>query len=353
MPGHDIIVIGASAGGVEALRELVGHLPNDLPASLFVVLHISPYGTSALPTILNYRRTLSALHPTDNQPIEKGKIYVAPPDHHLIIKDSRVRLVRGPRENRHRPAIDPLFRSAAYAFGPRVVGVVLSGTMDDGTAGLLTIKRHQGVAIVQDPEQALYPSMPLSALEHVPVDYTLSVPQIAECLTRLAHEEIVSAGEPPVPDNSNPHHSGEDLDAIFPVIDEIEMGPPSAFVCPECGGSLWELHDGELVRYRCRVGHAFSAQSLLAEQGEAVEDALWTALRALEERASLLYRMARRAASYEHKATESRFSKEAVMIDQQAELLRQLLLSGVLRTSDEPPEFGEENRNDPDRASST
>src|SRR5215212_968855 len=185
MSARDIIVVGASAGGVEALTRLVKALPADLPASLFVVLHLPPDAHSALPTILNRRGQLWAVHPRDGETIEPGRIYVAPPDRHLVLHQGVARVVRGPRENGHRPAVDPLFRSAAAAYGPRVIGIVLSGTLDDGTAGLLAIKARGGVAVVQDPADALSPGMPENALENVPVDYQLAVDKMGLLLDRL------------------------------------------------------------------------------------------------------------------------------------------------------------------------
>lgn len=185
MPGHDIIVIGASAGGVEALVTLVGSLPADLPAAVFIVLHIPAQGSSVLPHILSRSGRHVALHPKDGDVIERGKMYVAPPDHHLLLNHDTIRIVRGPKENRHRPAIDPLFRSAATIYKQRVIGVVLTGSLDDGTAGLLAIKQSGGLAIVQDPEDALYPSMPLHAMNTVNVDYVLPVREIGPLLVRL------------------------------------------------------------------------------------------------------------------------------------------------------------------------
>ena len=200
IPGRDIIVIGASAGGVEALSQLARHLPADLPAAVFVVLHVPPYSPGLLPRILSRSRTLPASHPADGEAIRNGRITIAPPDHHLLLEGGRIRLTRGPRENGHRPAVDPLFRTAACSFGPRVVGVVLSGTLDDGTAGLAAIKQRDGVAVVQDPDEALYTGMPRSAMESVAVDYCLPINGIAELLVRLAREpfEARSEVDPPV-----------------------------------------------------------------------------------------------------------------------------------------------------------
>src|SRR5256885_4553560 len=179
MPGHDIVVVGTSAGGVEALATLVSTLPPRLPAAIFVVLHISAHSPSFVPDILDRSGLLETVQASDGMEIKHGRIYVAPPDHHMLVGHGNVRVVRGPKENRHRPAVDPLFRSAALAYGPRVVGVILTGALDDGTAGLRAVKRCGGLAVVQDPRDALFPSMPQSALQHVRVDHCLSVGEIA------------------------------------------------------------------------------------------------------------------------------------------------------------------------------
>lgn len=193
MPGHDIIVIGASAGGVEALVILTGSLPRELAATVFIVLHVPAQSPSMLPEILNYAGRLKAVSATDNADIEYGHIYIAPPDFHLLVEREHMRVVHGPRENRHRPAIDPLFRSAAQAYGPRVIGVILTGSLNDGTGGLQAIKRCGGLAVVQAPQDARFPSMPTSAMEHVKVDYTLPLAQIGPLLERLSR--VPSTGE--------------------------------------------------------------------------------------------------------------------------------------------------------------
>jgi two-component system chemotaxis response regulator CheB len=326
MRGHDIVVVGASAGGVEALGRLAKALPPELPAALFVVLHVPPSTSSALPSILDRQGSLPAAHARDGEPIRHGRIYVAPPDSHLLLSRDKVRLSRGPRENGHRPAVDPLFRSAARAYGPGTVGVVLSGVLDDGTAGLLAIKARGGTAIVQDPDEALYPGMPTSAIDHVKVDYVLPVPRIATLLGELAME---SPDPPPQqPPRGNPFGAetddlASDLHGHGP---SAVPGRPSIFACPDCDGVLWEAQDGGLVRFRCHVGHAWSPESLLSQQSEALEGALWVALRSLQERAALARRMAEPARRRGHTLTASRFEEQGREAKQAAELLRDLLL---------------------------
>ena len=332
MTGHDIIVVGASAGGVEVLTQLVNNLPPDLPAAIFVVLHISSQGTSVLPKILNrsvqkhQKASLQASHPLDYEKIQHGRIYVAPPNQHLLVKDGYVRLARGPRENSHRPAVDPLFRTAARVYGNRVVGVVLSGTLDDGTAGLLAVKRQGGVAIVQNPEEALYSGMPRNAIENVDVDHILSVSDIAAILVELAYQQVQETG--------NAVSSAMEVEADIAELDlgamqQIERpGTPSPFGCPECGGVLWEVQEGKLVRFRCRTGHAFSANALMAEQSQGLEEALWIALRTLEERAALAIRMASQARQRDQRFSAKRFEEQGQDAQQRAALLRELLLKG-------------------------
>lgn len=336
MPGHDIIVIGASAGGVEALSKLVHRLPADLAAALFVVLHVPAHGSSQLPHILTRNGLLGARHPFDGEAIAPGKIYVAPPDQHLLIRRGQVRLSRGPRENGHRPAVDPLFRTAALCYGRRVVGLILSGMLDDGSAGLAAIKQRGGVAIVQDPDDALFPGMPRSALESVAVDHLLPITEIAQTLVRLAGEPV-GEEDAPMPDDMEIESEIAAFEATAMQGDK-RPGTPSGFGCPDCGGSLWELHDGELIRFRCRVGHAWTANSLLAEQSEGVEMALWTAYRALEERAALCDRISgrlRRGAS----TSASRFEEQAREVRARAMVLRRLLVSQPT-TNDEPGSDG-------------
>lgn len=324
MARHDIIVVGASAGGVEALVEVVRGLPVGLPAAVFIVLHVPTQIPSLLPDILSRSGPLVAHHPEDGEKIKYGHIYVAPPDYHLLVEYEHVSITRGPRENRHRPAVDPLFRSAARAYGPRVVGVVLSGALDDGTAGLLAVKRRGGIAVVQDPESALYPSMPQSALEHVEIDYRLPVSEIGPLLAHLAHEPVKEEEVSPVPENMDVETKLEEMDMEM-LNSEDHVGTPSAFSCPECGGVLWEIQDGELTRYRCRVGHAYSSESMVAEQSDKVEEALWAALRALEENASLSRHIISRAHQNGQELVAKNFSEKLQQAEHHAAVIRQLL----------------------------
>jgi two-component system chemotaxis response regulator CheB len=331
--GHDIIVIGASAGGVETLVKLTRNLPGDIPAALFIVLHVPPDSPSLLPGILNRHGQLKAIHPEDGTKIEQGYIYIAPPNNHLIIEQDYVRIIRGPRENRHRPAVDPLFRSAAQVYGPRVIGVILSGALDDGTAGLLAVKRMGGLTVVQDPKDAQYTGMPLSAIQNVPTDYIKPVSEMSLLLNHLASEpaQILKS-----------HQTNRDMRKEIKVAefdintmeDENKPGEPSQFSCPECGGVLWEIQDGHMMRYRCRVGHAFSVESMQAEQVDALEHALWVALKTIEENISLTKRMTHTARERQQFWMVQRFEERLKDAEQNARVLREVIAKS--RVMEEP-----------------
>lgn len=331
MPGHDIVVVGASAGGVEALTELFSRIPPDFPASIFVVLHVPAGSRSLLPRILRRFGPLPVVHASDGEPIARACIYVAPPDRHLLVKRGHVRLGRGPRENSSRPAVDPLFRTAALAYGPRVVGVVLTGTLDDGTAGLHVVKQRGGTAVAQDPDEALYPGMPGSAIANVAVDHVLPLAGIAELLVRLAGTGTPQEGEDLLPDETETETGLEadiaEMDAAA-LLDTDRPGTPSGFSCPECHGVLWELHDGQVVRFRCRVGHAYSVETLLSEQSGAMEAALWTAFQALEERAALMQSMAERMRRRGQEGLAERYRRQMEETQARAALVRRVLLQG-------------------------
>jgi two-component system chemotaxis response regulator CheB len=322
MPNRDLVVVGASAGGVEALRELVHELPDDLPAAVLVVLHLPTSAFSALPSILGRAGSLPVRSAEDGMTLEPGTVLVAPPDRHLLVRGRRVRLGRGPKENGHRPAIDPLFRSAARWRGALAVGVVLSGTLDDGAAGLWTIADRGGATLVQDPDTAVYDGMPRAALRAVPGAYVAYGPALGKLVAELCTEEI-DAPVVPVPRDL-------EVEAEIPELDEGAFtdpdrpGKPAAMTCPECNGAMFELVEGDLVRYRCRVGHAWSSESLMIHQVEAAETALWAAIRALEEKAALHRRVIeeRRPRS---RLTEDYHADRAAEAERSATVLREML----------------------------
>lgn len=287
MARRDILVVGASAGGVEALRILVGGLPASLPVAVFVVLHLSPYERSHLPAILARGSRLPVQAARDGMPITPGQVYVAVPDFHLLLERNQVRTTRGPRENRARPAVDVLFRSAAYHHGPRVIGIVLTGNLDDGTAGLWAVKDRGGIALVQSPQDAPFPSMPESALQHVAVDQVLPVSAMAAALADLTQETVSDDG----PGDINQGMEMETRIALSentPKDGSLQLGPFTPLTCPECQGSLVRVQEGPLLRYRCHVGHAFSHRTLLAQINEGIDGCLGHTLRAMEERTLLL-----------------------------------------------------------------
>jgi two-component system, chemotaxis family, protein-glutamate methylesterase/glutaminase len=337
-PNGKIVVIGASAGGIEALTAVVQSLPQDFAAPLALVVHIPADSPSMLAQILGRRTPLKAKQAEDGEALVNGTIYVAPPDRHVLIeRDRTIRTVRGPRENRHRPSIDPLFRSAALAAGPNCIGVVLSGSLDDGTAGLIAIKKCGGVAIVQNPEEALYPSMPRSAIEHVEVDYVLRARDIAEQLVRSISEE-----RPAVKAEGEGQMRMEKRIAEFTaetLQDDDRPGKPSAFSCPDCGGVLWEIGEGDLMRYRCRVGHALSPETMLGAQAEVLEEAMWTAMKTLEETARLAHRLSLNESQRGHDWMAARFRERENDARKRVEVIRQFLISATSTVPEENVEI--------------
>lgn len=319
---RDTVVIGASAGGIQALRTLAGALPSSFRAAVLIVLHIGAH-KSALASILRASGRLPVHEPRDGDEARAGHMYVAPPDRHMLLEYDRIRLSRGPREHHTRPAIDPLFRSAALTRGPRVIGTLLTGRLDDGVAGLQAIKECGGAVLVQDPANAEEPSMPASALRQVAVDRVAPLEAIAGLLVEwtsqpmafspaqavpmhLSREHAIAMGEGPLP---------EELDAV---------GSASHYVCPDCGGALWQIEAAGPLRFRCHTGHAFSMQTLLAAQAEGTEIALWTAIRALQERAM----MTRQAAVQQRRAGDEAGAGEMARrvdeLDAQTKALRRL-----------------------------
>jgi two-component system chemotaxis response regulator CheB len=282
MLGRDVIVIGGSAGAVAALKDLMPRLPTDLGASIFIAVHIGPHGLSFLPEILGKAGKLPVSWARDGEKHERGHVYVAPPDHHLLVDAGYLRIVRGPKENGTRPAVDPLFRSAAIAYGPRVIGVVLSGYLDDGAAGLLAIKDRGGIAIVQDPAEASVASMPESALASVPIDHKVSIRSMAETLIRYDPPE--EQATPPLPPVLEVEHKLTAMEALLADRRELErVATPSPYSCPECGGILFRLKDLRLVRFRCAQAHGWSPLSLLSALSEMSERSLFSAARGMTE----------------------------------------------------------------------
>jgi len=317
MPKRNIIVIGASAGGVDALCQLVKGLPKELDATVFVVMHVG--AESILPGILNRCGTLKAIPAENDSKYGRGRIYIAPFNYHLMIKDSMTVLSRGPRANGDRPAIDVLFRSAAREHRNRVTGVVLTGGLDDGTAGLYNIKARGGVAVVQDPAEAVNPSMPRSALENVDVDFCLPVSQIPDVLVRLASGEAMN-----VTDAEN----GESIMDKSATVQEPTSEPPGRQVpiaCPECNGPIYEVKEGELTYFQCFVGHSFSPESLSDEHTDALERALWTAMRKLKERTALHQKLIERRRSKGEEELMRRLEESVQTAEKDLKLLREIL----------------------------
>jgi two-component system, chemotaxis family, protein-glutamate methylesterase/glutaminase len=330
VPNHGIVVVGASAGGVEALKEFVRGLAPDLPAAVFVVLHHGAATPNVLPSILSRSGPLPTTLAWNGGPIEVGQIYVAPSDVHLLVNPGETRLSHAPRENGVRPAIDPLFRSAAQAYGPEVIGVVLSGSGDDGTVGLADIKARGGIAIVQSPTDALFPSMPRSAAEHVDVDFSVPMAQMGELVSRLA-------GRPTPQGNQDCDKDRLPLNRPVRVETDGATGLPTVqhrgqlipFVCPACGGPLWEERNLGLARFVCLIGHSLSSESLYVGKTAATEAALWAAVRALDERADLARRLARRMGN---RNTFSRHHFEDIERESKlaSDVIRQLLRGGTV-----------------------
>jgi two-component system chemotaxis response regulator CheB len=329
LPQHrDVVVVGASAGGVESLRGLLAALPADLPAAVLVVLHMPSSATSALPAILRRAGQLPVQTASHGEPLRHGNVYTAVPDHHLLVVDDVMALSKGPTENGHRPAADALFRSAARAVGPRAVGVVLSGTLDDGTAGLMSIVARGGAAGVQDPTEAIFPGMPENALREVPTAQVAPVSKLGDVITALVREPV----------HASPPATMSQLDLIEADIAEHglregdlqmdTMGDPSGFTCPDCDGSLMAAPGTR--RYRCRVGHAWTLEALAEQKDSQLERALWTALRTLDEKISLSRRMQETAVRRGNGLVARRYAASVAEASQAADVLREFIRADIL-----------------------
>lgn len=329
---RDIVVIGASAGGVEALTSIVASLDEGIQAAVFVVLHLPASYRSYLPDILRRAGPLPATNAEDGADIEYGRIYIAPPDFHLLLSGGSMHVARGPRINRSRPSIDLLFQSASASMGPRVIGVVASGMLDDGTRGLSSIKRRGGATIVQSPEEASFAAMPRNAIAAAEVDHVLPAAEIGRILNRLTAE--------PLEDSEFAHEvqPNDMLDASNG--NGNNRRDVSPYTCPDCNGTLWEIEEGALVHYQCRVGHSFTPSALIASQVDEVESLLWAALRAMEERESMYKMMENQSQVAGNPVRVTKLQEKIRANSQNAELVRRILLGEeVLAPSADAVEF--------------
>lgn len=324
---RDLVVVGASAGGVNALIQLIKNLPDTLAASLLVVLHRPVQNPSKLVEVLQNRTRLIVTTPVNGQVMRHRYIYVAPPDHHMITENGRIYLTNGPRVNYHRPAIDPLFRSAAIHYGPRVIGIILTGALDDGTVGLRLIKNYGGLAIVQDPQEAEHPDMPRHALENIQVDQCLKLAEMPPFIAQAITKSVKIKAKPVTPSLLLESESPA-LPTLLPK-ELAQLGKVSNFTCPECHGALWEIDNNQIPRYRYRISHAYSPDYLLTAHDETTENILWSAVRALEENAELAERILTRAG--EHKPhTAQLFHHKAKSARQNAQKLKEILLKNKI-----------------------
>ncbi|PXX90479.1 chemotaxis protein CheB [Marinobacter vulgaris] len=319
-PQSMLVVIGASAGGMAALKELVAQFPEDFPAPIFIVNHMSAHTSGdALVRVLNESGSLTCVHAQDQQAFESGHIYLAPSDQHMLIGKDKILITKGARENRSRPAIDPLFRSAAVAYGNRVIGIILTGYLDDGTSGMMAIKRCGGVCIAQDPEDASYPDMPRSVIANVGADYCLPIAGMGELLSDLASRVLPESG--PAPDDIV--IEAEIAQRVLSDLPSVEaLGDQVPYNCPDCGGVLWQMKEGKLLRYRCHTGHAFTSSALIAQQTVKIEETLWVALRMFEERQNLLVTMSKNESQTSTSSISQRAKDSKVHIDRIRAMLK-------------------------------
>jgi len=326
-----LVVIGGSAGALTPLLDLIGSLPATFPGLVLVVVHTVPDQPSRLPELLSRAGPLPARHAVEGLPLEPGHIYVAPPNHHLLVRSGQIQLSQGPRENNSRPSIDVLFRSAAYTCGSAVAGVLLSGMLDDGTSGLWAIKHLGGRTLVQHPEEAEYPDMPLSAIRAVEVDEILPVRGFASRLLRWA--EALQEARPEVRTTmTDADQRRIEIEVGIAAEDNAfkrglqNLGTFSPFTCPQCHGVLTQLKEGKVVRYRCHTGHAYTARSLISDLRQAAESRLWDAARVLEENVMLLEHLAKHALEADEPQEAEALHLEAVEAISRSEVIRTLAL---------------------------
>lgn len=317
---HDVVVVGTSAGGVQALKALAAGMPANYGGSIFVVIHTAPDSPGLLPQILERGGPLPARYPDDGEAIEPGHIYLAPPDQHLVIRPGHLHLSRGPRENASRPSVNPLFRSAARSYGPRVVGVILTGTLDDGTAGLIAVEEAGGVTIVQDPDDADFRDMPESALAFVDADHVLPLAEIPRCVVSLSQRPVTRDAV---------------MEPTEPRVEDIELPENQAtgLACPECHGALWQVQEGDLIEYRCRIGHLYSPESLMSHLAMRSSEELESTYRASREEVAMAEKLVERAVA--RKASYSRIHR----LRRRAEIARARAeaLTRALQMPGEPP----------------
>jgi two-component system, chemotaxis family, protein-glutamate methylesterase/glutaminase len=339
---RDVVVVGGSAGSVQALIRLVGGLPPDLPAAMLVVVHTPTHAVSRLPEILGRAGPLPAAHAVDGEPLRPGRIYVAPPNRHLLLQDGRIVLSRGPRENHSRPAIDPLFRSAARARGPHVIGVILSGVLHDGSMGLLAVKNRGGLAIVQDPDEAIFDSMPRSAIRQVSPDVVLPAADISGVLAQAITEGFVMSDPPSLDDDQR-------MDSV--IVEDFQEQASNdrsdrltVYSCPDCGGAIWQSGDESALQFRCHVGHRFAPEMMEELKSDELESALWMSLRLLKEKSTLSRQMAERFRAAGNPATAERARERAALDERHAEAI-QSFLDGMLTPP--PPAWVGDSQNSP------
>lgn len=319
--GRHIVVIGTSAGGLEALDEVIGQLPDGLPAAIFIVQHLAPDATGeALVHRLGRHKAFRCELAHDGASFKDGNIYIAPADYHLLVKKETLLVTKGARENRYRPAVDPLFRSAAVAHGSDVIGVVLTGMLDDGTAGLIAIQKCGGVTVVQDPKDAAYPEMPQSVINNLKVDHCVPLARMGALLEQLVHAPHDKSA--PVPEDIRAE--AEIAERVLSDIAQVNaLGSQVPYNCPNCGGVLWEMDYPDLQRFRCHTGHSFTAAALLDSQNEKIEETLWVSLRMFEERKNLLNNMHQKElqSSEKNNSYDERAKETAVHIERIREML--------------------------------
>ena len=331
MTGHDIIVMGASAGGLKALSAVLSELPADLGAAIFVVQHLAPDKKSILPKLLGDVSDLPVSSPADDEIFQTGHVYVAAPDYHLLLNGDRVRVLRGPQENRFRPSIDALFRSAARSCGSRVIGMVLTGYLDDGTVGLQTIKKRGGITVVQDPEEAEYPSMPRIALRYVKADHIVPIADAGALLIRLVAEPPAAQEDfPTTPAIEIESNIAEQVMNTKEFLENVEqIGERTTYTCPDCNGAIWQIGDEEPLKLRCHVGHSFTGEVFAEEQSQNIESALWTAIRIMEEKVTFSRQLAERKRKQKMLKEADAYEKEAHALDNEVTKVRDLIVCGI------------------------